>query len=854
ADCRSSAVIEAEAVRLQELRIGAIEDRIEADLALGRHTALVAELEDLLVHYPLRERLWGALVLALYRSRRQGDALRAYQRARTTLVVTLGIDPGAELRDLERAILARDPRLDAPVVAPSRPAGDAVGSLSRLVAWTTSGPAFVGRDTELSLLTDLWTRIRTGEPHVVLIGGEPGIGKTRLAAETALAAHADGGRALYGRCDEGLGVPYQPFVEALRGYVDSLRDDDLATGLGRYPGELVRLVPEIADRARDLPAPLQSDPATEQYRLFDAVVEWLYAASADTPLLVVLDDLHWATSPTVMLLRHIARSERPMRLMFIGTYRQSELDRSHPLSKMLADLHTTTRTEHVEYLELAGLDVRSVGAFVEAAAGRDLDATGQHLADVVHAGTAGNPFFVNEIVRNLVESGTMSGEGVGTFGPSDVRLPPAARDVVVRRVARLSESAQNVLTLAAVAGVEFDVRALEAVSEADDDALAALEEAARARLVEEIAPERFCFAHALVRAALYDLLSESRRVRLHLRVGDAIERVHADHLDEHLSELAYHYATAAPHKAVRYTIAAADAALRRLAFDDAVNLCSRALTAIEHASADSTPVPPEDACDLLLRLGRAEFSAGHTRARTTLLRAFAAARELGDPARAAEAVLAANRGFFARMGRTDRELVAALEEAIACQPPGESAVLAELLACLASELQWAEDGDRRFALSDRALEIARAAGDHGTLARVLLLRTMTVAAPGTLAERIANCDELLKIANEVDDPAVQFQAAWSRSPTAVESGDVDAVDEMVEVASGLAAELRQPTMLWQASFMRTSRSILRGELEDAELGAAETLALGERANQQLEAFIFYNEQMLEIRRWQDRLD
>ena len=205
------------------------------------------------------------------------------------------------------------------------------------------------------------------------------------------------------------------------------------------------------------------------------------------------------------------------------------------------------------------------------------------------------------------------------------------------------------------------------------------------------------------------------------------------------------------------------------------------------------------------------------------------------------------------MGRVDRELVDALEQAIAMQPVGSDAVLAELLAALASELEWADDGDRRFELSDRAVEIARNVDDPSVLARVLTLRTITIDAPDTLRERIADCDELLGLADTIGDPAIGFHAVWSRSPTAVESGDADAVDKLVEIASNLADDLRLPAFLWQASFMRTARLILRGELDEAERLAGQTLELGQRAGQQIEAFVFYNEQILEIRRWQDRL-
>jgi DNA-binding SARP family transcriptional activator len=851
-DCReASEVIAAEAVRLDELRWSAIEDRLDADLALGRHAAIVGDLEALLSRQPLRERLWATLMVALYRSQRQSEALRAYQRARDALVEGLGVEPSAELRRLEAAILQGDPDLDlAPDVRPS--------ASTRLIGWSIAGPALVGRDAELATLTGWWERARLGEAQMAVIGGEPGIGKTRLAAELAVRVDADGATVLSGRCDENLDVPYQPFVEALRGCIEGVHDDGLCRLLGRYPGELVRLVPELATRLPGLAEPLRSDPATEQYRLFEAVVEWLVAVAEVEPTVFVLDDLHWATQPTVLLLRHVIRSDRLGRLLVLGTYRHSELRRGHPLAEMLADTHVSSPVRTVHRLELEGLDVRDVASFVATASGRDLDEAGRRFAAAVHVETAGNPFFVNEVVRSLLESGAIEAGGapVGTAAawPEVVRIPPAARDVVLRRVERLPEEAQHALTTGAVVGAEFASDVLERLLPLDSDALlAALEDANAAGLVDEAGPGRFAFAHAIVRGALYDRLSESRRIRLHGQIGDAIERVYAHELGNHLSELAYHYADADPEKALRYAIDAARDALERLAFQDAVSICRRGVDAIEKGRATGAPLATGDECDLLVALGTAELRAGDPAGRKTLLRAYEVARSLADPHRQATALLAVNRGFFSRIGRTDRELVDALEHAIAAQAPGDTRELAALRATLASEIVWSSDGERRFALSDDALAMARRVGDPRTLARVLMLRSMTIPAPDTLEERLAIGHELLSLAEELEDPTIRFDTAFSHSGTAWEAGDVGAINEMEELAGALAAELRQPRLVWQASFMRTARRLLEGSLDAAEIAATETLELGRLAGQEGEAFIFYNEQLLEIRRWQGRL-
>jgi tetratricopeptide (TPR) repeat protein len=409
------------------------------------------------------------------------------------------------------------------------------------------------------------------------------------------------------------------------------------------------------------------------------------------------------------------------------------------------------------------------------------------------------------------------------------------------------------LKLAAVIGSEFDVMVLEALGELDADALlAALEEATVARLIDEAGVDRFSFAHAIVRGALYDRLGASRRVRLHGRVGDALERVHAADIGEHLPELAHHYADSKPEKAVHYAIAAAGGAFDRLAFEDAVNICHRGLAAAERARRAGTPVTPSEQCDLLLALGRAELASGQP-GRATLLRAYEIARTLDDPGRQAASLLAINRGFFSRIGRIDRELVPALEHAIDAQPAGDTPVLAELLAALGSELVWAPDAEQCVELSNRALAMARRLGDTRTLARVLMLRNLTIGSPDTLAERVAECDELLAIAEELRDPAVKFQAAFHRSGTATEAGNLEAANAMVELAGQLADELNQPSLLFLTSMMRTSRRILEGALEEAEQGAFATLKLGQRANQGGEALIFFMELLLEIRRWQGRL-
>ncbi len=226
-------------------------------------------------------------------------------------------------------------------------------------------------------MVEQWDRAAEGRRALVLLAGEPGIGKTRLASEVARRAYRDGALVLHGRCDDEIGIPYQPFVEALTFFVDHADDDSLAHGLGRHPGELLRLVPHLGDRVRNLPPPLSSDPETEQYRLFEAVASWLAATSAERPLLLVLDDLQWAGKPTLLLLRHIAGTAELARLLVVATYRDTDVQRSHPLGDALADLR---RLPGVLRYALSGLEDEDVVALLTSTAGHELQPAGLALA------------------------------------------------------------------------------------------------------------------------------------------------------------------------------------------------------------------------------------------------------------------------------------------------------------------------------------------------------------------------------------------------------------------------------------------------------------------------------------------
>ncbi len=571
-----------------------------------------------------------------------------------------------------------------------------------------------GRAVELDVLVDAWKESADGRSRVVLISGEPGIGKTRLATETALTARRQGALVIAGRCDEELGLPYQPFVEALRFQV-GLGDDVPPEWLGPLADELTRLVPELPERVAGVAMPARTDPESERAQLFEAVTAWLRTTAASVPLMLVLDDLHWADRPTLLLLRHLLHETTGDSILIVGTYRSTDLDRSHPLSGMLADLR---RDSHVTRLAVDGLTADGVAELLERAAGHGLDPAGVELASAIFAETAGNPFFVGEIMRHLVESGALvqrDGRWTSDFTLADVGLPEGVREVVGRRISRLDEPAQRALSTAAVVGHEFAVPVLAAVLGTDEDAVIDLLDTARAAgLVNEVGLDRYRFGHALVRATLLEELTTSRRVRTHRKIGEAIEARHHDNLDAVVTDLAYHFGEAAaadPEKAVRYAALAGDHAYASSAADDAVRWYEFARDHLE----DTADVTVE--VDLLTRLARAEWVSGLGDARTHLREAARLAKEVGLHEAMVEALLVSVRTSFDEGQESDPEKIELLEAALGSLDDAP-ALRARALGALAVELIFVGDMTRRGPMLDEARALARSCGDLQALVEV----------------------------------------------------------------------------------------------------------------------------------------
>ena len=698
---------------------------------------------------------------------------------------------------------------------------------------TPAATDFVGREREWAQLTDAWDRAVAGERRLVLISGEPGIGKTRLVTRLAVHAREHGARVLYGRSSEEAGLPYEPWRQVLAQLVDASGTAALLRHVERHGGDLARLAPILQERVGSLPEPEPTDPETERYLLFAAITGLVEQAAEEAPLLLVVDDVHWSGRPTLAVLRHIqlaVASDAP--LLVVVTHRSPSP--ADALKELLEDLR---REPTADRLALSGLSQDEVHSLLTT-----LDASADRLAPAVHRETAGNPFFVTELARHLVEEGAWS-------SADRPPLPGSVQDVIRGRVARLDPVTARLLRCAAVIGRDFEVGLLAAVEGVDEDTvLDHLDVAAAAALVtdSEDAPGHCSFVHALVSHALAAQLSAARRARLHRRIAEALEaRAPADRT---VGELATHWAAAsgadAQAHAVRYAAAAGRAALTQLAPDEAVSWFERA-KALEAQDAGLRR-------ELLIGLGEAQSHAGRAEFRETLLEAAHQARAAGDHDRLVRAVLANWRGFASSTGFVDDDRVAVLEAALELTGPDDPR-RARLLAQLAAELLWAPDHERRRALSDEAVALARGRDDRAALAHVLTLRATAVWWPATLPERCTFTTELVELTDDLNDPLQRFWARTWRAITLVQAGDLAAADRCLDSMREIAGRLAHPRVHFVMATQEAWRRQVAGDLDAAEQRMEEALTIGEDAGEP-DAVTLYTAQLGPLRWQQGRLD
>jgi DNA-binding SARP family transcriptional activator len=820
--------------RLEESRLACLEERVDADLACGRHSELVGELEALVAEHPVRERLRGHLMLALYRSGRQAEALEAYQEARRVLVDQLGIEPGRSLRELEKAILRQDPSLDLVISSRAAEATDAAGGI------------FVGRESEVEELRGGLDAALAGRGRLFLLAGEPGIGKSRLADELIREARGRRACVLVGRCWEAGGAPaYWPWVQSLRTYIEQTEPEALRSQLSGGGADLAQIVPELRELFPDLPEP-SLDTEGARVRLFDSAARFLKNAAAARPLVLVLEDLHAADEPSLLLLRFLAAELGGSRIVVIGTYRDVDPTVRDPLASTLAEL---AREQVTQRMEVSGLTPANIARCIELGTGAMPSA---ELIEAIHAETEGNPFFVGEVVRLLAAEERPADVDIG--GLLALGIPQGVREVIGRRLGRLSEECTRVLTLVSVLGREFGLDALARLTELQsDELLEVLDEAVEARVLAAVPGTRgrLRFAHGLIRETLYDGLTAPRRVQLHRRAGEALESFYAQDPEPHVAELAHHFFEAAPEgdvdKALDYSRRAGERALKLLAYEEAARFYEQTLQALELKK----PVDSMAHCELLLALGDALAKAGSS---SQAKEAFLAAAEVARMSRFPELLARAALGYGGRFpwmrAGDDRRLVPLLEEALGVL--GEkSALRARLLARLAGALRDQLSLEPRSSLSRQAVEIARGLGDPDTLGYALVGRAMATWGPET-EELAAIADEVSRLAEETDDAERAFQACWLHHITSMMVGDPARVAALADKHRALADELKQPSQQWYSAIMRSVWALLRGEFSEGEQLVEEALRLGQRA-QRWDAGFAYRIAMFVLRREQGRL-
>jgi len=816
---------QAEIARLEQARLASLEDRIEADLALGRHGQLVAELERLVREHPARERLRGQLMLSLYRAGRQAHALESYRSGRRAMIDELGIEPGHALQDLEAAILRHDAALDPPAEVSTSPRPVSTAETARIrSADALSREPVLGREAPLGQLRSGLDAAFDGRGVMFTVGGEAGIGKSRLADELARDARERGAQVVWGRCWEAGGAPaYWPWVQVLRSLLNDRAIVDLRSFRGAGVSSLLALIPEQRDASVALVTPPAESEAA-RFQLFDAVAWLLRQATGAHPVVIVLDDLHAADTPSLLLLQFLAGQLGDVPLMLVGLYRDDDPGERGALSACLASL---AREQTTCRMRLTGLTASDTAAMIDAIIGR-------HVADLVartiHTETEGNPLFVGEIVRLLEAEGRLD-------QPLDEarrgrQLPDTIREVIGQRLRRLTPDCRRLLEVASTLGREFGIMELAAVEEIDETAaLELFDEAITARILAETPTAgRLRFSHTLVRDTLYEALTAGHRRAAHLRAGEILERLCAPDPEPHLAELAHHFSEALPSgdtgRAVDYAHRAGDHAVALLAYEEAARLYALALRGLDMQA----EAAPEKRCALLVALGDARARAGDEPAsRDAFLQAAAIASSADLSVLQAQAALGYGGRFVWSRAYDDLHLIPLLESALQALPGKASALRVRVMARLAGALRDHPSRDRGASLSAQAVGIARGLGDPATLAYALDGHYSALMWPETADQRLTIADEIVTLAELVGDEERAAAGRLYRVIANMELGRILQAEQELDIIAEQAARLRQPAQLWLATASRANLALFQGSFDQAQALIDEALTLGARA-------------------------
>jgi len=720
----------------------------------------------------------------------------------------------------------------------------------------TAGALVVGREAELAALADLLGRMLSGHGAIVALVGEPGIGKSHTAQ--TLARRATGVRTLWGRCNEEPGAPpYWPWLQIMRVWLEGHDDDELRATLGAAAAPIAEILPEIRHRFRDLGPLLPTpDPQQQRFRLFDAMAGFWKAAAAAEPLLLIIDNLHWADASSLRMLEFFASEIADSHILLLATYRDTELGRQHPLSVTLGDL---ARHGHFHRFRLAGLNRQETATLIAQSGGAGLTPP---LLDGIYSQTEGNPWFIAETTRLLIQEGVLGRRAQERAAAprvlASIRIPEGVREVIGRRLNRLSPQANHVLERAALIGRTFDLQLLRRVL---DETLApnlqnTIEEALQSHVLEPAEqPGWFQFSHALIRETLYDEIAIPTRSGLHLQVAQAIEeRYKDDDPDRHLPALAHHYARALPGadagRATDIARRAAERATRLLAHEEAARYYRLALQAAGAMSASARD------SGLTIRLsnalGESLTAAGeYLQARE----AFEQAMSLASASNAIDQMTRAALGFETATwapGLPGQAAARLLREALAAQASGDSTPKAQLLSSLARALIFSGEDAQAAIVREQAVAMARRSGDKGTLVATLVATLSARWQPERSAERLRDIDEAIRLAEGEGNVLYALDAqAWQLFEL-MELGELPAWRERLEQYEYRAAELRQPFVRYVVATSRATFALLEGRFDDAERLIAQALQIGRRMPG-LDAPGVYGMQMFTLRCEQGRL-
>lgn len=712
--------------------------------------------------------------------------------------------------------------------------------------------SIVGRESELAALADLLGQMAAGRGALAMLAGEPGIGKSHTAQ--ILARRAAGVRVLWGRCNEEPGAPpYWPWLQIMRVWLEG-HDDEALRAMLTAAAPIADVLPEIRQRLGDQ-APLlpTSDPLQQRFRLFDAIASFWKLAAAREPLLLIIDNLHWADASSLRLLEFLAPEIADNRVLLLATYRDIELNRQHPLSVTLGDL---ARYGHFHRFRLAGLTRRETEALIAQSGGKSFTPA---ILDAIYEQTEGNPLFVAETTRLLIQEGVLGrrthARRADLCAVTGIRIPEGVKEVIGRRLNRLSPSANLVLERAALIGRTFDLQLLQRVV---DEPVAngiqnTIEEALRSRIVEPAErPGWFQFSHALIRETLYDEIAIPARSGLHLRVAQAIESLYGDEADRYLPALAHHYTRALPGvdaaRAADIARRAAERASGLLAHEEAARYYRLALQAAGMTSA----CDPALKCRLLNALGDSlTFAGEYLQAREAFEQAMLLAREAKAIDEMTSAALGFERATWAP-GLPGQTAARLLREALAAQDSGDSTMKAQLLSSLARALIFSGEDAQAEIVHEQAVAMARRSGDTGTLVATLVSTLSTRWQPERSAQRLWDIEEALRLAESSNDVLRGLDAqAWQLFEL-MELGDLSTWRVRLKQFERRAADLRQPFESYVAATSHATFALMEGRFDAAAPLIEQALQIGRRMPG-LDAPGVYGMQMFTLRSEQGRL-